>query len=241
MTDSPGRLAPPRSLGRQPPPGRWAVASLALGAVLGRSSGDCRQQVYSVLVRPFGTVDSARPAATLEIAVRACALASLGSPSPLPRTARRRTCAQSARDFPAPSALSPHRGGRCRPSCAPSGRSPEVVRPRPRRAEGRPSRPSARLSSFRSTRSRTWMAAWPLGSAPGTAAVAVERVSSGGRATGSRSSSGRAQRRICGVSTARRRPRRSARPSRICGPPTGRRPQPYVAGLWRSVEDGGTR
>ena len=107
-------------------------------------------------------------------------------------------------------------GRRCRPSCAPSGRSPEVVRPRRRRADGRPSRPSARLWSFRSTRSRTWMAVWPQGLAPGTAAVAVERVSSGGRGNGSRRSSGRAQRRNRGVSTVRRRPRRSARPSGSC-------------------------
>ena len=166
-----------------------------------------------MLVGPFGTVDGARPAATLELARRA--LASLGSSSPLPRTARRRPCAQSAPDFPAPFALSPHRG-EVSPRCARSrpfsgGRSARTT------SSGCwPSRPSARLSSFRSTRSRTWMAAWPLRLAPGTAAVAVERVSRGGRATGSRRSPGRAQRRIRSVSTVRRRPRRSATPSGSC-------------------------
>lgn len=112
-------------------------------------------------------------------------------PVPLRAWAPRRRCRAQRGDVPARKAraifpLPPPSlrtvGGRCRPSCAPSGRSPAVVRRGRRRADGRPSRPSARLSSFRSTRSRTWMAAWPLGLAPGTAAVAVERVSSGGRA-----------------------------------------------------------
>ena len=47
-----------------------AVARAALGAAGDRSSGDCRQQVGSVLVRRPGTEDSVLPAARCEVAVR---------------------------------------------------------------------------------------------------------------------------------------------------------------------------
>ena len=128
----------------------------------------------------------------VELAVVACAPASLGSPSPLPRTARRRPCAHSARDFshslrprsaqggaesPPPCARSgPFSGGRSAWTMS-SGWSVLAATWSRRCGPARWTRPPGRLSSLRSTRARVCVAVWRLKSALGAAAVAVERVS----------------------------------------------------------------
>ena len=112
-----------------------------------------------------------------------------------------------------------------------------------RGAPGRVGPVARRLSNLRSTRSRIRVAARRLGLALGTAGVAVERDSSSRWGQRSRNSSCDAQRRFSGLSTGRRRSRRSGKPTRSHGPDNCRASQRGGAALdsFRSVDQHGRR